>query len=191
MTILSKMLSINNFKDYEMENILDLKEASDLILKFKKEGKKIGLCHGGFDLLHPGHVKHIESAKKLCDLLFISVTSDKFVNERKGSGRPIFPDKLRAYMLSNLRQVDYVVISDYNSGVDVINLLKPSFYIKGPDYIKKNTPTIKAERKAIREVGGEIRYTEDLKLSTTKIIKYINKIGPKKSFTSKQKSDIN
>lgn len=141
----------------------------------KKQGKTVGLCHGGFDLLHPGHVKHFESAKKLCDVLIVSVTSDRFVEGRKGAGRPIYPDKLRAYMIANLRMVDYVVITDFKLGVDVINALKPSLYIKGPDFTAKQTPGITAEREAIISVGGKMVYTNDPKLSTTAIIEYTRK----------------
>jgi rfaE bifunctional protein nucleotidyltransferase chain/domain len=131
------------------------------------------LCHGGFDLLHPGHVRHFESAKKLCNILIVSVTSDRFVSDRKGSGRPIYTDKLRAYMIASLSCVDYVVISDFEKGTNVINLLRPSYYIKGPDFINKNTPGITAEREAIKNVGGEMKYTNDTKLGTTEIIDYI------------------
>ncbi len=167
------MLPVENIDAYSSKNILKIENASLLIKKFKEFGKKVGLCHGGYDLLHPGQVKHLESAKKLCDVLFVSVTADKFVSSRKGFGRPILNEKLRAYMIAKLDFVDYVVISDYPTGVEVIELLKPSYYIKGPDFINKFTPGINAERTAITEVGGEMKYTTDEKLSTTEIIKYI------------------
>lgn len=175
------MLPIENIEVYSAKNIISLKEASNLISRLKKRGKKIGLCHGGFDLLHPGQVKHFESSKGLCDILFVSITSDQFVESRKGSGRPIFCDKLRGYMVANLKCVDYVIISDYKSGVETIKQLKPSFYIKGPDFIDKNTPGIIAECHAIEELGGKMMYTHDPKLSTTEIIDYIkNKMDIKK-----------
>lgn len=153
--------------------IIDYKTAIKKIREIKNKNKTVGLCHGGFDLLHPGHIKHFESAKKLCDYLFISVTSDKFVTLRKGSGRPVYPEKLRAYSVASIKFVDFVVISDFKKGVEVIKKLRPSYYIKGPDFIHKTTPGITAERKAIKSVGGKIKYTKDSKLSTTEIIKYI------------------
>ncbi|MCK5043462.1 HAD-IIIA family hydrolase [Candidatus Pacearchaeota archaeon] len=171
------MLPVKNLNTYNLENIISSDKAFKLIKKFKEGGKTIGLCHGGFDLLHPGQVKHLESAKNLCDILFVSITSDKFVTCRKGSGRPIFNDVLRAYMVGNLKFVDYVVITDYKLGVDVIDKLKPTYYIKGPDFINKKTPGIDSERQKIKDVGGEIKYTNDSKLSTTEIIDYIkNKV---------------
>jgi len=167
------MILTENMNIYSAGNFIELREAKKLTKKFKEEGKDVGLCHGGFDLLHPGQIKHLESAKTLCDLLFVSVTSDRFVELRKGSGRPIFPDVLRAYMIANLKFVDYVFVSDFQRGIEVIKNIQPTFYIKGPDFINKMTPGITAERQAIASVGGEIKYTTDSKLSTTEIIDYI------------------
>jgi rfaE bifunctional protein nucleotidyltransferase chain/domain len=169
------MLEINDLKSYKSNKVVTFEKAINTIDKAKNEGKSVGLCHGGFDLLHPGHIKHFESAKKMCDVLFVSITSDKFVNQRKKCGRPIFPEKLRAYSIASIEFVDYVVISDFNLGIEVIKALKPSFYIKGPDYKEKKDNEINEERDAIRSVGGEIKYTTDSKLSTTKIIEYIKK----------------
>lgn len=167
------MIGISKLSAYKKDSIISVLRAATIIARAKKQGKRVGLCHGGFDLLHPGQVKHFESAKAACDILFVSVTSDRYVESRKGAGRPVFPDKLRAYMIASLRTVDYVVITDFKLGVDVINALKPSYYIKGPDFIGKQTPGITAEREAIAAIGGKMVYTNDPKLSTTKIIEYI------------------
>lgn len=158
---------------YVSKKILGFQAAIKKIAELKKQGKKVGLCHGGFDLLHPGHMKHFESAKRLCDILVVSITSDRFVTTRKGSGRPIYNDKVRAYSVACVEFVDFVVITDFKKGIEVIKKLKPSYYIKGPDFINKTTPGITAERKAIKDVGGEIKYTDDPAFSTTNIIKYI------------------
>ncbi len=167
--------------EFTKENILSVEEAANVIDNLKKENKRVGLCHGGFDILHPGHIKHFNSAKKLCDVLFVSITSDLFVTMRKGGGRPVFPDYLRAYMAANISSVDFVIISNFKSAVEVLNITKPSYYIKGPDFIYKNTPGIISEREAVRKLGGEVVYTEDIKLSTTDIINYVkNKIDSKK-----------
>ena len=147
--------------------------ARKLILKLKSKNKKVGLCHGSFDLLHPGHIKHFESAKRLCDVLFVSVTSDKFVSERKGTSRPIFTDRLRAYMVASIRFVDYVVISNFKTGIEIIKILEPNYYIKGPDYRKSEDSDLISEKEAITSVGGKIKYTKDQKLSTTHLISYI------------------
>ncbi|MBI5065223.1 HAD-IIIA family hydrolase [Candidatus Woesearchaeota archaeon] len=167
------MLKANQLEEFSSNKVVSLEKAIELVSNFKKENKTVGLCHGGFDLLHPGHIKHFESAKSLCDLLFVSITSDRFVSSRKGSGRPVFTDKLRAYSVASLASVDYVAITDFAKGVEIIEKLKPSYYIKGPDFIGKTTPGIVSEREAIARVGGEIKYTNDPKLSTTEIIDYV------------------
>jgi rfaE bifunctional protein nucleotidyltransferase chain/domain len=173
------MIDVEFPESYSSVKIMDIAECSSAIARLKASGKKVGLCHGGFDLLHPGHVKHFESAKKLCDRLIVSVTSDRFVSGRKGGGRPVYPDRLRAYMIAGLKDVDYVVITDFKSGADAIKLLKPDYYIKGPDYISKRTPGIALERAAIESAGGKILYTNDPKLATTQIIDYIKQIDCK------------
>lgn len=167
------MLDVDSVESFTSKKILNFTKAKSQISNFKKNGKKVGLCHGGFDLLHPGHIKHFEVAKKLCDVLFVSITSDEYVSKRKHSGRPIFTDKLRAYAIAAVEFVDYVVISDFKRATEPIHLLKPSYYIKGPDFIHKTTPGITAERKAIKDIGGEVKYTRDPALSTTKVIDYI------------------
>lgn len=174
------MLEVKNLAQYVSEKILPFDDASKKISFFKKQGKRVGLCHGGFDLTHPGHFKHFESAKRKCDILFVSITSDNFVADRKGFGRPVYTEKLRAYMTACCEFVDFVVISNYKRGVDVINLLKPSLYIKGPDFIDKNTPGITAEREAILSVNGKVTYTTEDTMSTTAIIEYIKNIVDRK-----------
>lgn len=167
------MLEVDSIGPFTSRKILSLTEARNLISELKENGKKVGLCHGGFDLLHPGHIKHFESAKKLCDVLFVSITSDEYISKRKHSGRPVFTDKLRAYAVATVEFVDYVIISDFKRAIEPIHLLKPSYYIKGPDFVHKTTPGITAERKSIKDVGGKIKYTIDSTLSTTNIIDYI------------------
>lgn len=158
---------------FESDKIIGLETAAKKISNLRKSNKTAGLCHGGFDLLHPGHIKHLESAAKLCDHLIVSITSDRFVALRKGKNRPIFSENLRAYSIASIRYVDYVVISDFELAIEVLEILKPSFYIKGPDFIGKDTPGIVAEIRKTESIGGKIIFTNDEKLSTTQIIDYI------------------
>ncbi len=167
------MLKTGDVSSFDSQKIISIERAQQKIAAWKEEGNKVGLCHGGFDLLHPGHIKHFESAKELCDKLIVSVTSDRHVAGRKGLGRPIFSESLRAYAIAALQCVDAAVITDFAKGVEVIEKLLPSFYIKGPDFIGKTTPGITEERKIISGAGGETKYTMDTKLSTTEIIQYI------------------
>ena len=107
-------------------------KIKDLVTKLSKLNKKIGLCHGVFDLLHLGHINHFNEAKRNCDILIVSVTQDKYVS--KGPGRPVFNQKQRMEALSNLVSIDFVVLSDEQSAVQIINSIKPNLYFKGPDY---------------------------------------------------------
>lgn len=169
------MIKISNLNEYNSDKIVPYKEAIRIINGLKSKGKKIGLCHGAFDLLHPGHVKHFESAKKLCNVLLVSITKDKFVSLRKGGIRPVYTDRIRAYMAAAVQFVDFVVISDFKTGVEAITALRPDFYIKGPDFANKMTAGIIAERDAIKSIGGKIAYTHDQKFSTTEIVEYISR----------------
>ncbi len=169
------MFPVKDISAYTSKKIVDINRATKLISDMKDCGKIVGLCHGGFDLLHPGHVKHLESAKKMCDFLFVSLTTDVFISERKGSGKPVYTDKIRAYMVAGLEVVDYAIIANYKTCVEMINFLKPSLYIKGPDIKNLDSLAINAERKMIKRIGGEIKYTNDEKLATAEIIDYIKK----------------
>src|SRR3989344_8291775 len=167
------MIPINNPEDYKSEKILSEEDIIKKVEELKKHGKDVGLCVGGYDLLHPGQMTHLRSAKGLCDALVVGITCDKYNSKRKGGGRPIYNELLRAFSVSQLCCVDYVFISNYEKAVEVIKLLKPKYNIKAPDYINKTTPGITSEREAIAEAGGEMKYTVDEKLSTTDIINYI------------------
>ena len=110
---------------------LTTKTLADL-RKSVPKGKKIVLCHGVFDLVHIGHLNYFESAKTYGDILVVSVTSDEFVN--KGPKRPFNKANSRLKMLESLDIIDYVFLNDKKTSVNVIEILKPDFYVKGPDY---------------------------------------------------------
>jgi len=171
------MISIDDKATFAHPKIRSEEEADIFIAKAREEGRSIGLCVGGFDLLHPGHVKHFESAKAACDVLVVGVTTDTHVAERKGEGRPIYPAELRAYMIASLACVDLVVISDHALAVPFIERFKPDRYIKGPDYINNDEPGILLERESIEKAGGEMFYTEDEKLATSEIIAYVRSMS--------------
>lgn len=136
------------------------------------EGKeRVVLCHGCFDILHAGHLRHFQSAKKYGDKLIVSVTSDRFVN--KGPGRPYFSHERRAEMLRAIGIVDEVYISDELAAIGAIRRFKPDFYVKGPDYrdaSKDVTGEIVNEQKAVEEYGGRVVFTEDETFSSSTIV---------------------
>ena len=151
--------------------LINKKEIDKKIAFLRKKQKKIVLCHGVFDLLHIGHIKHFNEAKSLGDILIVSITSDKFVN--KGPNRPIFNQNLRAEALASLEQINYVIINDNESSISIIRDVKPKIYCKGPDY-KKNeddiTKKIKKEIAEVRKYGGKIVYTKEQTFSSSKLI---------------------
>lgn len=162
-------------------NVISIKEAIKKTKEYKKNGFKVGLCQGCFDLLHPGHIMHFEAASNSCSILIVAVSDDKTVRERKGEGRPIIPAKLSAYAISCLYCVSYVIITPHKRATPLIKLLKPDYYFKGQDYKNQRTPGIEEERKAIKSVGGIIKYTNTPKYSTGELIKHIQtKVKKKK-----------
>ncbi len=153
------------------KKIRPLNEVSPYLEDLKAQGKKIVMCHGVFDLLHLGHIRYLNSAKRHGDVLVVTTTSDQHV--KRGPGRPVFNQHLRAEALANLAMTDVVVIVDYPTAVEAIEQIRPHFYVKGPDY-KNRAPDpssrLKDEEAAIRAVGGEIIYTDDEVFSSSQLI---------------------
>src|SRR3954468_24944354 len=106
-----------------------LDNLAAILERHRADGRRVVLCHGVFDLLHIGHVRHFEQARKLGDVLVVTITPDRFVN--KGIGRPAFPETLRAEFLASLGCVDYVAVNRWPSAVETIQLLKPAVFAKG------------------------------------------------------------
>ncbi|NGX34823.1 MAG: Bifunctional protein HldE [Candidatus Anoxychlamydiales bacterium] len=170
--------------------IKSLKEIGKILNKHKKKGEKIVQCHGVFDLLHPGHIRHFKEAKKKGDKLVVSITPDRFVN--KGPGRPAFNEKLRLESIAALSSVDYVVMNNSKDAINAIKVIKPDFYVKGKEYkdAKKDiTGKIIDEENAVKINGGQIYFTDDIVFSSSSLInKYVEPISEEaKSFIEKLK----
>ncbi|MEK6928736.1 MAG: adenylyltransferase/cytidyltransferase family protein [Nanoarchaeota archaeon] len=162
-----------NSSSYDSDNILSAEELAGKLEKLSTEGKKIGLCSGGFDLFHPGHITYLNSAKKFCDVLVVAVARDEFL-KRKENGRPIFSERLRAYMVSQLKAVDFVIIDD--GSVNTYYIIKPDVYIKGKDYADEKSVGMIESKAVLESLGAKIEYTIDEKFSSTDIIKKIKNI---------------
>src|SRR4030043_394929 len=96
--------------------VKSINELAKIASALRKKGKKIIHCHGVFDLLHPGHIKHFETAKKKGDVLIVTITQDEYVN--RGPGRPIFNQQLRAETIAAMECVDYVAITEGTKAVE-------------------------------------------------------------------------
>lgn len=151
--------------------ILDLDALAARLAALKAQGKKIVHSHGVFDLLHIGHIRHFEAAKRMGDVLVVTLTRDEHVN--KGPHRPAFPQDLRAEAVAALGVVDYVAINRWPLSAETIRLLRPDIYVKGSDYRvaeKDITGGIVPETEAIRSVGGEVRFTDDITFSSSALL---------------------
>jgi rfaE bifunctional protein nucleotidyltransferase chain/domain len=150
-----KLITIENLE----EKLRELRQATT-----------IGQCHGCFDLLHPGHIRHLQDARKRCAVLVVSVTSDRHIH--KGPGRPVHTAEERAFMISALSCVDFVVVDDNPNAVNAIRRIRPHLFFKGVDYSEKDTID-PMERTAVEGFGGTVVYTMTPKQSTTDIINRI------------------
>lgn len=130
---------------------------------------KIVLCHGVFDLMHLGHIRHLQEAAKFGDYLIVSVTADRHV--KKGIGRPHFSAEQRAEAVRALGCVDEVIINDEEGAWDLIRRLRPAIYVKGVDYVGSTSTGFAKEREAIAEVGGQLKITGSRKWSSSRLLK--------------------
>jgi len=153
------------------QKIQTLTDLRQIISSHQSAGKKVVQCHGVFDLLHVGHIKHLQEAKALGDILIVTVTPDEFVH--KGPNRPAFPVSLRLEALAALDAVDFVAANTWESAVETIKFIKPDVYCKGPDYKEHEddiTGKISEEEDAVVLVGGSIRYTSGAMFSSSNLL---------------------
>jgi rfaE bifunctional protein kinase chain/domain len=158
---------------------VELQQLADEIEILKAAGKKIIHCHGIFDILHIGHIRYLEQAKQMGDILVVTTIPDRYVN--RGPGSPMFNESLRSEMVASLNFVDYVAINKWPTAVETIRFLKPSFHVRGPDY--RNRPpdasgASEREEEAIQEIGATLAYTDDIHFSSTDLInRYLLKVS--------------
>jgi len=158
-------------KENKQAKICTNTEITGAVDKIRGQGKTIALCHGVFDLLHPGHFQHFKEASNLADFLIVSITADAFVN--KGPGRPLFTQEIRSETLASLEMIDYVITCEHATAEQVINLIKPEYYVKGPDYSSPEddvTGMIVNERTAIENYGGVVYFTSGITSSSSLLI---------------------
>lgn len=142
--------------------IKTLEELAEIVRRLKAEGKTVVQCHGTFDLMHPGHIKHFEAAKREGDALIVTVTPDMHV--KKGIGRPVFSEDLRVESIAALECVDYVTLDKNPAPYEAMGMLKPDIFVKGEDYAGKETveghPTWE-EKQILDRYGGRMHFTRE------------------------------
>lgn len=151
--------------------IKSLDELGRVSADAKARGRKVVLAHGTFDLLHVGHVRHLEAARQEGDLLIVTITADAFVN--KGPGRPVFNHHLRSEMLAALAIVDFVGINEARTSENVLAIVQPSIYVKGSDYANPEedvTGGIAREKAVVERHGGKLVLTNDITFSSSALL---------------------
>jgi rfaE bifunctional protein nucleotidyltransferase chain/domain len=151
--------------------VVSVEQLATRVAELKAAGKSVVLCHGVFDLLHYGHLLHFEEARRQGDALVVTLTPDVYVN--KGPNRPAFTEAYRVRMLAALAIVDYVAVNEWASAVEMLKLVQPDVYAKGPDYKKHEddlTGRIGDEEAAVCDAGGRIYYTDDVSFSSSSLI---------------------
>ena len=125
----------------------------------RRGGARVVFANGCFDLLHVGHVRYLEAAKGLGDLLVVGVNSDEQVRRLKGEGRPFVPERERAEVIASLRAVDYVTVFHEPTVTELLLALRPDIHAKGTDYTEESVP----ERDVVRSFGGRVQIVGDPK----------------------------
>ena len=129
----------------------------------RAKGSRIVLANGCFDILHAGHVRYLEGARALGDLLVVGINSDAQVARLKGKGRPILPERERAELVASFQAVDLVTIFAEPTVTELLLAIKPDVHAKGTDYTEETVP----ERDVVRSYGGSVRIVGDPKDHST------------------------
>ena len=150
-----------------MSNVLGREELIRRVAAARENGARVVLANGCFDVLHVGHVRYLEGARKLGDMLVVGINSDEQVALQKGAGRPVLPATDRAEIVAALEPVTYVTIFDEPTVEQLLLALKPDVHAKGTDYTTDTVP----ERDVVRSYGGQVAIVGDPKdHSTSEII---------------------
>lgn len=143
---------------------LSVDEAAALAARLRAEGRRVVLANGCFDLLHVGHVRYLEAARRLGDVLFVGLNSDRAVARLKGPGRPLMPAAERVQLVGALRAVDHVVVFDELTADELLVRLRPHVHAKGTDYTPETVP----EAATARAVGAQVAIAGDPKAHATR-----------------------
>jgi rfaE bifunctional protein nucleotidyltransferase chain/domain len=139
-------------------------EAARIAARLRAEGQRLVLANGCFDLLHVGHVRYLEAARALGDVLFVGINGDAAVARLKGAGRPLMPAAERVEVLAALRAVDHVVVFEEDTADALVAAIRPAIHAKGTDY----TPDTVPERDTVRAHGGRVVIVGDPKGHATR-----------------------
>lgn len=147
-----------------LNKIKGLDKLKECVRELRAAGRKIVFANGCFDLLHVGHVRYLQQAKALGDVLIVGINGDASVTLLKGKGRPLQPEAERAEILAALECVDYVLVFDAPTVDGILLELRPDIHAKGTDYTTDDVP----ERDTVLSYGGKTAITGDPKTHSTR-----------------------
>lgn len=153
------------------QKIVALDDLKTILDNCRTANQSIVHCHGVFDLLHIGHIRYLQQARKMGDILIVTITPDRYVD--KGPHRPAFTEDIRAEMLASLHMVDYVALNAWPTAENTLRLLRPNLYVKGSDFqdVKSDiTGKLAREEKVVSEIGAQLAFTDDLVYSSSNLI---------------------
>ena len=143
----------------DLARIVKRDELITLVEAERRFGKRIVFANGCFDVLHVGHVRYLEAARALGDVLIVGINSDEQARRLKGEGRPLVPQDQRAEIISSIEAVDLVTIFSEPTVTELLLALKPDIHAKGTDYTEESVP----ERDVVRSYGGRVAIVGDPK----------------------------
>lgn len=149
--------------------IVTREQLTTLRTMLREAGLRLVQCHGCFDIVHPGHIRHLRQAKSLGDVLLVSITGDDTM--KKGSGRPLIPQELRADNLAALDFVDFVFVEPGPTASDLLEWVRPDVYVKGKEYEFNDDPRFAVERSTVERHGGRVVFSSgDVVFSSSALI---------------------
>jgi rfaE bifunctional protein nucleotidyltransferase chain/domain len=147
-----------------LNKLFPLESLKPVVAELKASGKTVVFANGCFDLLHVGHIRYLQGARQLGDVLVVGLNSDQSVRRLKGPQRPLMPENERAEILAALACVDYIVVFQEPNVEAVLSVLKPDIQCKGTDYTEETIP----EREVVLSYGGRVAIAGDPKDHSTR-----------------------
>ncbi|PKN06775.1 MAG: hypothetical protein CVU73_15400 [Deltaproteobacteria bacterium HGW-Deltaproteobacteria-8] len=163
---------------WDRPKVLDLSELAQAVAGMRARGLRVVHAHGCFDLMHPGHIKYFQAARRMGDALVVTVSADRFVD--KGPGRPAYTEALRAESIAALECVDLVAVNPWPTAVETLRRVRPDVYVKGQEFetLTDETGKLQQEHAVAVELGIEFAFTHEIVFSSTQLLNAYFRTAP-------------